>query len=72
MKNKITKEEVLKNQAKQRASRIDFYDADDFLKGEITLSRNEELLLFKKGAGIVDEEFSMDYENMQTLFDKVA
>lgn len=65
--------EVKEKQAKKRASRVvNAIDAYEFLEEQDFLSREEELLSFKRSAGIIDDESEIDYESMQTLFDRVA
>jgi hypothetical protein len=72
MSKKLTVKEVQARQAKMRASRISQKDAYDFLEEQDSLSRSEELLKFKREFRIIDEEVNVDFEDMQTLFDKVA
>lgn len=69
----MSKKELQKMQAIARARAARDMEAYDFLEEQEEMSREEELLKFKRESGIIDnDESDFDFENMQTLFDRVA
>lgn len=71
----MSKKELQKLQAQKRLKELQTLEGLDYFKEEEEISREEELKRFKTREGVFcdgNDRYEIQFEEMQTLFDKVA